>query len=95
MPKLLNKHTCTEAEAKDAVYIGRPSVWGNPYEIGRDGTRQEVIEKYRQRVESRPMLKELIREKLKGKDLACFCTPKACHGDILIKIANEDEDATE
>ncbi|PIW12451.1 MAG: hypothetical protein COW35_01440, partial [Candidatus Infernicultor aquiphilus] len=29
------------------VYIGRPSKWGNPFTIGKDGTRSEVIEKYR------------------------------------------------
>jgi hypothetical protein len=91
MPKVLNKRTCTPEEARDAVYIGRPTVWGNPYEIGRDGTRQEVIEKYRRRVEARPDLKELIRSKLKGKDLVCFCTPKACHGDVLLKIANSED----
>ena len=29
------------------VLIGRPSIWSNPYVIGKDGTREEVIEKYR------------------------------------------------
>lgn len=28
------------------VYIGRPSKWGNPFVIGKDGTREEVIAKY-------------------------------------------------
>jgi len=27
------------------VYIGRPSKWGNPFVIGRDGSRADVIAK--------------------------------------------------
>lgn len=29
-------------------------------------------------------------EELKGKDLACWCTPQRCHGDTLIKLANKE-----
>ena len=29
-------------------------------------------------------------EELKGKDLVCYCKPARCHGDYLLKIANED-----
>jgi hypothetical protein len=28
-------------------YVGRPSPLGNPWVIGRDGTREEVLAKYR------------------------------------------------
>lgn len=28
------------------VYIGRPGPYGNPFTIGRDGNRKEVIDKY-------------------------------------------------
>lgn len=28
------------------IYIGRPGKWGNPFTIGKDGTREEVIVKY-------------------------------------------------
>lgn len=70
------------------VYIGRPSKWGNPFEIGKDGTREEVIEKYRHWVSSQ----KLPFEELKGKVLGCWCAPKACHGDILMELANEQRD---
>lgn len=30
----------------DGIYIGRPSPLGNPFTIGPDGTRDEVIAKY-------------------------------------------------
>jgi len=32
--------------ARDDVYIGRPGKWGNPFQIGRDGTREQVITRY-------------------------------------------------
>lgn len=70
------------------VYIGRPSKWGNPFEIGRDGTREEVIEKYREWVQSQPHLMKALPE-LSNKTLGCWCHPKACHGDVLIRLVLE------
>ena len=61
---------------------GRPSKWGNPFVIGRDGTREEVINKYRQYVLHNDELLKSLHE-LKGKVLGCWCAPKPCHGDIL------------
>lgn len=71
------------------VYIGRPSKWGNPFKIGRDGDRLAVIEKYRQYLTTRPDLAEAARVELHGKVLGCWCYPKPCHGDVLAEIANE------
>lgn len=70
------------------VYIGRPSKWGNPFSIGRDGTRDEVIAKYREWLKTQPDLMKQIKIELRGKVLGCWCVPKPCHGDILIEIAN-------
>ena len=61
------------------VYIGRPGPWGNPFVIGRDGTREEVIAKHRAWVEESPELQARIRRELRGKVLACHCAPKPCH----------------
>jgi hypothetical protein len=44
---VLNARIVGKAPARGRVYIGRPSKWGNPFVIGRDGSREEVIEKYR------------------------------------------------
>ena len=71
------------------VYIGRPTKWGNPYAIGRDGTREEVIEKYERHLRSQPALMGALHE-LQGKVLGCWCSPKACHGDVLVKLVNGD-----
>lgn len=71
------------------AYIGRGSIWGNPFVIGKDGTREEVISKYEEWLHTQPQLLEQIH-KLKGKVLGCWCSPRACHGDILARLANED-----
>lgn len=68
------------------VYIGRPSKWGNPFEIGRDGTREDVIDKYKAWIAEQPDLLLQLHE-LKGKTLGCWCAPKACHGDVLAALA--------
>lgn len=69
------------------VYVGRPSAWGNPFIIGRDGTREEVIAKYeRYLLNSRVLMAEI--HTLKNKRLACWCAPLACHADVLHKHAN-------
>lgn len=69
------------------IYIGRPSKWGNPFKVGKDGTRKEVIEKYRAWILDQPDLMNSLPE-LEGKILGCWCKPKACHGDILADLAN-------
>lgn len=92
MPKVWNKRDPNIP--KDAVYIGRPSKWGNPFVIGLDGTREEVVEKYEKWLWDEAILdygvygSTVIVTELRGKDLVCWCAPKACHGDVLLEIAN-------
>lgn len=70
------------------VYIGRPSIWGNPFVIGKDGTREEVIEKYEEYVRKDVNLMAAIPA-LRDKILGCWCAPLACHGDVLVKLVKE------
>lgn len=70
------------------VYIGRPSKWGNPFRIGSDGNRAEVIEKYREWLLDNPDVIESAKVSLKGKRLGCYCAPKACHGDVLAELVD-------
>jgi hypothetical protein len=72
------------------VYIGRPSKWGNPFVIGKDGDRYEVIRKYKEFIVTIPDYKRVIKEQLRGKTLGCWCCPKICHGDVLAGIADSD-----
>ena len=71
------------------VYIGRPSKWGNPFKIGKDGSREEVIQKYRHWILANPVLVAQLTTELKGKRLGCWCKPYACHGDVLAELADE------
>ena len=71
------------------VYIGRPSKWGNPFVVGKDGSREDVIKKYGIWLKGQDHLIKDIKE-LKGKILGCWCAPQACHGDILTNLANSD-----
>lgn len=76
------------------VYVGRGSKWGNPYSH-KEGTlaeevvdsRSEAVKKYEEYLLSNDELMSSLSE-LKGKTLGCWCKPKACHGDILLKYAN-------
>lgn len=70
------------------VYIGRGSQWGNPFVIGKDGTREDVIALYKQHLwmqikSGAVRLDDLLT--LDGKRLGCFCKPQACHGDVIVK----------
>ena len=80
------------------IYIGRPSIWGNPYTHIKDRntkaqfivkSREEAIQKYREWIQDQPELMNQL-ESLRGKKLGCWCKPKSCHGDVLIELLNDD-----
>lgn len=77
------------ANGRYTVYIGRPSKWGNPFVIGRDGNRDQVCEKYERWIRSQTDLMADAKRELKGQVLGCYCKPHRCHGDTLAKIADE------
>jgi hypothetical protein len=77
------------------VYIGRPSRWGNPFSHKkgtlaefRVATREEAITRFRTYVGCNPELLAAVKRELRGKILGCWCAPQACHGDVLVEIAN-------
>ena len=76
------------------VYVGRGSRWGNPYSHKEGtlakhvvGSRSEAIQKFEEYLLSNEELMESLPE-LRGKTLGCWCKPKSCHGDILLRYAN-------
>lgn len=79
------------------LYIGRGnpkhnlphSKWANPFKIGEDGTREEVLVKYYQWILNQPDLLASLPE-LRKKRLACWCSPRGCHGDILRELVRMD-----
>jgi len=85
-PRVLNKRT--DVIPADAVYVGRPSKWGNPFVMGKDGTLAECVQQYLDMISVMPHFILAIRRELKGKDLVCWCAPQLCHANVLRKIAN-------
>lgn len=90
MPATLNFYALGKVIPAGAVYVGRGrgSACGNPFTIGKDGTREEVIATHEAWLRSQPELVERARRELHGRDLVCFCAPKACHADTLRRVAN-------
>lgn len=82
VPRVLNRKTHGVPEG--AVYVGRPTKWGNPFKIGPDGGRSEVISQYREWLAT----SGLDPTELRGKDLVCWCKPLPCHADVLLELAN-------
>jgi hypothetical protein len=73
--------------------ISKPSRFGNPFKVGKDGDLAEVIRKYEAWLLAQPELVKLVKKELRGKDLYCFCKPgEPCHGDVLLRIASEGSD---
>jgi len=90
---VINRKNHQGSFPKDFVYIGRtakitgsPNPLSNPYEIGKDGTRKEVIQKfaYDFRVKWRlnPEFRKAVLD-CAGKTLVCSCKPDDCHGDVI------------
>jgi len=77
------------------VYIGRPSIWGNPYSHKsgtsakyKVATKKQAVQKYKEYLKSNPLLLSRLHE-LKGKRLGCWCKPGLCHGDAIIEVMKE------
>lgn len=97
MPKVLSARTLPREKGKfilpeGAVYVGRPSRWGNPFALNTYD-RATVLRKFREWVFAPEQfaLREAARQELKGKDLVCWCHPLDCHADIWLVIANGHE----
>ena len=71
---------------ENTIYVGRPSRYGNPWVVGKQGieTAQEAVDLYRYHLKDRNLFPEL-----RGKNLACWCAlDKPCHADVLLEIVN-------
>lgn len=94
-PKVLNQKATASKEFKpprdwqkrpEFVNCDRRTIFGNPYEIGKDGDRTQVLLLYAEYLRNRLTLDEKFREAvagLAGKTLVCWCKPLDCHCDLL------------
>ena len=96
MTKVLNRQHL--GSPFGAVYVGRPSKWGNPFLITdprlpggltKAEKHQAVVDEYRRYIHRMPELMASLPE-LKGKDLICWCSPLPCHADVLMELANRE-----
>jgi hypothetical protein len=78
-----------------AVYVGRPTMWGNPFAVVPDRrTAEEAVHQFAVHIAEMPDLERgrytmLAQIELGGKDLACWCPLDApCHADVLLEVAN-------
>lgn len=87
--QVVNKYK-VNIQDPDIIYIGRGSIWGNPFPMKdkSDAERTRVIKAYRQWLWFQQMQGNITKEmllELDGKRLCCYCSPKRCHGDVLVK----------
>lgn len=96
MVKVLNKRT--DKIPPDAIYVGRPSKWGNPFPVtdpllpiglSKQQRYQAVVDEYRRYLLNTPNLFDALPE-LRGKDLVCWCAPLPCHADVLLELSNSN-----
>src|SRR5688500_12012683 len=75
--------------AEGAVYVGRPTRWGNPFAIGPTQSRSEAVARYRSWLTTQDELRAAARSELAGRDLVCWCPDgEPCHADVLLEVAN-------
>lgn len=83
-----------------AIFVGRPSRYGNPFIISEHQTREQVVDNFRQALHDGRLQISVarVRRELAGRDLACWCRltdkhgdPVPCHADVLLEVANSDD----
>jgi Domain of unknown function (DUF4326) len=81
----------------EAIYVGRPTKWGNPFPVNKPRynasflaeAREIVVRLYREWLDGQPHLLADARTELRGKDLVCWCPlDQPCHADVLLELAN-------
>jgi len=90
VPKVFNRNVHSIPIPLDAVYVDRSGPFGNQFRIGPDGTRAQVVEKFRAWVQAPEQagLREHATKLLKGHGLVCWCAPAPCHADVWLGIVN-------
>lgn len=99
MPRIYSKRKGAEPPPPDAVYVGRGTPWGNPFSIGQAiiavgerATREQVCDCFESYAVRRLRREPDWLEPLIGKDLVCWCAPKRCHAETLLRLANREQD---
>ena len=70
-------------------FIGRPSVFGNPFHMKTENDRERVIANFEVYARTSERVLDAIKALPEDAILGCYCKPAACHGDIIIKLWHE------
>ncbi len=98
-PKIYSKREGADPYPPGAVYVGRPTMWGNQFVVGQHGAQGECAEFYSEWLlgPDGKYIRDQARLQLRGKDLICWCrspsdtNPAPCHAEALLEVANGDE----
>ena len=92
MPRVINIRSIRGVWPENTVRVDRRSRWGNHFIMRNDSDkeRDRVCDAYEKWLQERPAMIDRAKRELRGKDLACWCAPKRCHAETLLRIANED-----
>lgn len=71
-------------------YPEKDSPFANPFKLGKDGDREEIIAKYELYIRDKIEKGEVMIKEIKGKNLGCWCSPEPCHGDVLLRLIRAD-----
>ena len=87
--RIQRRRDCPWQTTPPAIYVGRPSRFGNPFRVGIDGTARECVQFYEAHYVDDVAYRATVRRLLAGKVLACWCKlDQPCHGDVLLNWAN-------
>lgn len=97
MPKVVH---CKKASKGTFCYVGRPTAFGNPFNLKNTSDeveRSAVVEKYREyflnKVSSDDAFKKAVLA-LRGQDLGCWCAPRLCHASVIIEWLSANPSVT-
>jgi hypothetical protein len=73
----------------EAIYVGRPTEWGNPWPVKKSMSLSEVLIAYERYLVRQADTGALDLAELRAHDLVCWCPlDRPCHADILLRLAN-------
>ena len=92
MPKRIQrKRTKGWRMPASAVYVGRPTKWGNPHKLKDRYVATRLFREYLEGIVETNGVPVVVQE-LRGKDLACWCPlDESCHADVLLEYANRND----
>lgn len=69
--------------------LGNPFAIGSVHSTDSEYARKSVIDSFERWARSHPDVMARIKILPEDAVLGCWCKPKACHGDVIVKIWRE------